>query len=273
MDQSGRAGWCLSEGWPGVCQANGREELGLHSRAGTEEMESEWAASSFSHHDLAVVHSAFYANLWKLWSEGSAFVLAAVELDLQILGARGSVYPCPKQSEILKQVSLSHRTIAWDKGCPGMAHFCLWPCGTSLLEFFLLDFCLMSLWNSYFQVSTHSKLWKNLNSEDCDSNKLMSLYLALWITEDIVKCQSLASQGSEPGTWDRAQLEYRGLGCLFTLAGENISANQILLLRLGTCFVQHTIIMNVIFWSKVGMEMLGNTENRKNQTGTYEACE
>lgn len=54
----------------------------------------------------------------------------------------------------------------------------------------------------------------------------MSLYLALCITEDIVRCQFSVSQGSEPGIWDRAQLEYRGLGCLFTLAGENISKSN-----------------------------------------------
>lgn len=45
-----------------------------------------------------------------------------------------------------------------------------------------------------------------------------------------------ALQASESGTWDRAPLEYHSLRWLFMLAGENVSANQILLVD-GAHFV------------------------------------
>jgi len=43
-----------------------------------------------------------------------------------------------------------------------------------------------------------------------------------------------------------------------------------MLLADGAYFLWHTIIMKVIFQSKVALEKLRNIENRENQTGTYE---
>lgn len=81
-----------------------------------------------------------------------------------------------------------------------------------------------------------------------------------------------APQASESGMWERAPLEYHSLRWLFMLAGENVSGNQILLVDRAH-FVWRMIIMKVIFQSKVGVEMLWNAENRRNQTGTFEAWE